>query len=331
MKVIIDQAIPYIKHTLEQYAEVEYLAATMITPAAISDADALIIRTRTKCNKELLEGSKVSFIATATIGLDHIDLDYCQQRGIKVCSAPGCNARGVLQWITAALHHITRINNRSPRDYTLGIVGVGNVGSLVSNYSRHWGFRVLECDPPRQMREGGEFYDIDEIIRECDIITLHTPLDNTTRHLINQTRIKDMRPEAIVINASRGGVVDNMAMAQSSHRYIFDVWENEPHIETEVLNKALLATPHIAGYSIQGKANATAMSIRALAAHFDLPLKTWYPNEVTPTTPRLISWKEVSTSIDSYFDIITESDTLRSAPDSFELLRNNYTFREEYF
>lgn len=331
MRVVIDTAIPYIKGILEPYSEVIYLPAKEITADVVRNADALIIRTRTKCDRSLLDGSAVKFIATATIGTDHIDQDYCATHNIKVCSAPGCNARGVLQWASATLHHITTSDKRQPESYTLGVVGVGNVGSLVSEYAHRWGFRVMECDPPREAREGGEFYTIDEIAKVCDIITLHTPLDNTTYHLVNNELISKMRPDAIIINASRGEVVDNRAVAESGHQYIFDVWESEPNIEQRILKGATLATPHIAGYSVQGKANATAMVVNALSRHFDLPLNNWYPEGVKRTTPRPISWSELCDTITRYCDIEKESLLLKNSPQDFEHMRNSYNYREEYF
>ena len=331
MKVVIDRAIPYIEGIIERYAEVSYLPSEEITAASVHNADALIIRTRTKCNKTLLENSSVRFIATATIGTDHIDMEYCKNRGIEIYSAQGCNARGVLQWVSAALRHIAMHDNRCPKDYTLGVVGVGNVGSLVSQYARHWGFRVMECDPPRQEREGGEFYSIEDIARNCDIITLHTPLDTTTKHLINNNLIYSMRPDATIINASRGGVVDNRAVLNSGHRYIFDVWEDEPNIPLEILNNATLATPHIAGYSAQGKANATAAVVAAAAQHFALPLEGWYPSQVKPALRQPISWNEMCQSIVQYCNLEAQSAELKSRPEAFESLRNNYSYREEYF
>lgn len=331
MKVVIDSAIPYIRGILEPFAETIYLEGGKFTQEAVANADALIIRTRTQITESILSESRVGFVATATIGKDHIDEEYCQQRGITVSSAPGCNARGVLQWVAGVLHYITTTEHRSPKSYTLGVVGVGNVGSLVANYARHWGFKVMECDPPRQEREGGNFCSIDDIVHNADIITLHTPLDNSTRHLINNDTLAMMRPETIVVNASRGAVVDNCAVLKSGHRYIYDVWEGEPNIKDEILEGAMLSTPHIAGYSIQGKANATAMCVRALATHFNLPLKEWYPEEITPISPRLISWEELCNTITDHFDITQESKALRSNPTQFEALRNNYAFREEYF
>lgn len=331
MKVIIDSAIPYIRGVVEPYAEVVYCSGASIDSALVRDADALIVRTRTKCCRELLEGSSVRFIATATIGRDHIDERYCHEAGIEVASAAGCNARGVLQWVAATLKHIVSSDNKRPEEYTLGVVGVGNVGCLVVEHARHWGFKVLMCDPPRHEREGGEFYPIDDIVRQADIITLHTPLDVTTHHLINAERIALMRPNAVIVNASRGAVVDNRAVSVSGHRYAFDVWEDEPYLNEDILRGAMLATPHIAGYSQQGKANATTMSINALAQHFGLPLETWRPAEVAPTTPRLLSWEDMCATIERYCDIVSETETLKRSPKHFESLRNDYRYREEYF
>ena len=331
MKVIIDSAIPFIHGVLEPWAEVVYCSGAAINREVVRDANALIVRTRTRCNHELLDGSNVRFIATATIGRDHIDENYCREAGIEVASAAGCNARGVLQWVATALKHIVSNDGKQPEDYTLGVVGVGNVGSLVVEYARHWGFKVLMCDPPRLEREGGNFRPIEDIVRNADIITLHTPLDASTHHLINERTIAMMRPNATIINASRGGVVDNLAVANSSHRYAFDVWEDEPSLNASVLGGAMLATPHIAGYSEQGKANATAMSVNALSRFFNLPLTDWRPAEVTPTTPRLISWEEMCSTIDDYCPILEETRILKSSPELFESLRNNYNYRLEYF
>ena len=331
MRVIIDKAIPYIKGILEPYAEVAYCDGREIDAERIKLCDAMIIRTRTHCNRELLEGSNIRFIATATIGTDHIDEEYCHKAGITVARAAGCNARGVLQWVAAALRHISLMDNKQPSGYTLGVVGVGNVGRNVAHYARHWGFRVMECDPPRQMREGGEFYSIAEIAEQCDIITLHTPLNSDTRHMVNSELIGRMRPNATIINASRGAVADNRAVKESGHRYIFDVWEGEPSLDADILQSAELATPHIAGYSKQGKANATAMVISQFADFFELPIKGWYPPEVTPVVPRDIEWQEMVDSIEQYCPIIAQTEHLKSNPTTFESQRNNYDYREEYF
>ena len=331
MKAIIDKAIPYIQGVLEPYAEVVYRDGREFTPEDVRDADMLIIRTRTRCNEALLASSSVKLIATATIGFDHIDLDYCARRGIKVTTAQGCNAAGVLQWVAAALAQLSKREGWTPEERTLGIVGVGNVGRLVEEYARAWGFNILRCDPPRQEREGGDFRPMEEVVAGSDIVTFHTPLDSTTYHLINDRTLSLMRADATLINASRGEVAATEALLKASQTLLLDVWEQEPAINTALLEKALVTTPHIAGYSSQGKANATAAVIAAAAEHFSLPLKGWYPPQVQPATRRQISWEEMCQSIDNYCNLMKQSQWLKSRPEEFESLRNNYSYREEYF
>ena len=331
MRILVDSAIPFIEGVLEPFAEVKYIDGKAFTKEAVASADALIIRTRTHCNRSLLEGSKVQFIATATIGFDHIDLDYCQAHNISVSTSAGCNARGVLQWVAAALAMLARKESFAPKERTLGIVGVGNVGQLVKEYAEAWGFRTLCSDPPRQKREQLDFVSLEEVLRGSDIVTLHTPLDSTTRHLINSENISLLRSGAALINASRGECVATEVTKRNDLTYITDVWENEPEIDREYLAKSIVATPHIAGYTAQGKANATALAVQALARHFDLPLKEWQPTEVATIAPRAISWEEMCATIERYCDLAAESKTLQNSPEQFESLRNDYHYREEYF
>ena len=331
MRVLIDSAIPFLRGVLEPFAEVEYLEGNAFTKERVAEAEALIVRTRTRCNSTLLEGSKVQFIATATIGYDHIDLDYCREHNIAVSTSAGCNARGVLQWVSAALALLAKRDNFAPSERTLGIVGVGNVGSIVKEYAELWGFRTICSDPPRQEREGLDFVSLEEVLRQADIVTLHTPLDASTHHLINKHNISLLRPNAILINASRGECLATEATKREDITYMVDVWEHEPNIDLDLLAKSLVATPHIAGYSAQGKANASAMAVQALAQHFDLPLEEWRPTEVATVTPQLISWQDMCNTIEQYCNLTTESDALRNNPNRFESLRNNYNYREEYF
>ena len=331
MRVLVDRAIPFLQGVLEPYAEVEYLDGNAFTKERVAEAEALIIRTRTRCDKALLEGTKVQFIATATIGFDHIDLDYCRSHNISVSTSAGCNARGVLQWVSAALALLAREGNFAPTERTLGIVGVGNVGSLIKQYAEHWGFRTICCDPPRQEREGLDFVSLDEVLRQADIVTLHTPLDATTLHLVNESNISLMRHNAVLINASRGEVADTQALLDAPQTLLLDVWEREPAIDKNLLQKALVTTPHIAGYSAQGKANASAAVVRAVAERFSLPLTQWYPEQVQPTKRQPIDWQSMCESIRSYCDLTEESLRLKSGVEDFEALRNNYNYREEYF
>ncbi len=331
MKVVIDRAIPYIEGVLEPYAEVVYCLGGKISADMVRDADALIIRTRTKCNSALLEGSKVKHIATATIGFDHIDLDYCRQQGIRVTTAAGCNARAVLQWMAGVLVHLSQSQGWSPADKKIGVVGVGNVGRLIAEYCQAWGFEVLCCDPPRAQREGiEEFKSLEELASQVDILTLHTPLNSTTHHFVD-SRILDMMPKgAILINASRGEVLDSVSLKSSHVNYVLDVWENEPHIDETLLERSLLATHHIAGYSKQGKANGTAIVVRDIAESFSLPIIDWYP-EVERIESRPIEWEQLKEEIGRYVDIVAESENLKSRISEFEQLRNNYNYRDEFF
>ncbi len=331
IKVVADSAIPFLKEALEGRVELVCAPGVEIDKSMLSSADALIVRTRTRCDRALLEESSIGLLSTATIGFDHIDIDYCHSQGIEVTTAAGCNARGVLQWVAAALVSLLRRVGSRPEELTLGVVGVGHVGSLVKEYAEMWGFRVLCCDPPRQAREGGDFVTLEQIARQCDIITFHTPFDETTYHLCNADILAMTRPESIIINTSRGAVVDNLALLKSGRRCALDVWEWEPRVSRELLERAELATPHIAGYSLQGKANATSIVVEALNRKFRLNLGGWYPPSVRRSNPMPISWEELSQTIFGYFDIEAQSMALKSAPEHFEHMRDRYSYREEYF
>ena len=331
MKIVVDRAIPFLQGVLEPHAEVVYAAGSDIGPATVRDADALIIRTRTRCDARLLAGSRVQFIATATIGYDHIDTAWCAAHGIAWATAVGCNARGVLQWVAAGLVWLAQREGWHPSERTLGVVGVGHVGSLVAEYAADWGFRVLCCDPPREAREHLGFLALDEVAEAADLLTFHTPLDASTRHLADARLLQRMPPGAVLINASRGEVADTRALLTGGHPCLLDVWEGEPCPDRRLLDAALLATPHVAGYSRQGKANATALAVAALERHFGWPVSGWYPPEVVPSQPRKIGWEELCRTIGGYCAIEAESRQLKSAPEAFESLRNGYAYREEYF
>ena len=212
-----------------------------------------------------------------------------------------------MQWIAAVLHHLSQRDGWHPAEKTLGVVGAGHVGELVRRYAASWGFRVLTCDPPRAVREGGgDFVPLEEVARHCDLVTFHTPLDATTRRMADEALLRRLKPKAVVINSSRGEVVDGDALLRSGRPYVLD------------------------GYSAQGKANATAMAVGAVARRFALPLEGWYP-AVAPSHPRPIGWDELAATIGARYDIAAESDTLKRHPERFEALRNGYSYREEYF
>ena len=215
MKIIIDNKIPYIKEAVQTIAdEIIYAPGKDFTPELVQDADALIIRTRTHCNQELLEGSRVKFIATATIGFDHIDTEYCKRAGIEWTNASGCNSASVAQYIQSSLLIWKSLRNKKLDELTIGIVGVGNVGSKVAKVAEDFGIRVLLNDLPREEKEGKEsFTSLNKIAEECDIITFHVPLYKEgkykTFHLADEDFFNSLKRKPVIINTSRGEVIDN--------------------------------------------------------------------------------------------------------------------------
>ncbi len=304
MRVLIDKYIPFLQGIVDRFAEVLYLEPEDFTSAVVHDSDALIIRTRTTCNAALLAGSRVQFIATATIGTDHIDLNYCRTHNISVVSCPGCNAKAVCEYVMEAVREIDY-----SRPISLGIVGAGHVGGKLAKMAMDNNFHVVINDPPRHLN--GD-------VTACDIITFHTPLthdgDHPTYHLCDAKFLSCCKPGALIINAARGGVVDEHALLASGHPFIIDTWEDEPNINPEVLNRSLLASMHIAGYSILGKRNASQMSLDALCKHFALPALS-LADEQLPQGDNAPGW------------LRRISDQLKAAPGQFEQLRKNYKLR----
>lgn len=331
IRLIIEKNIPYVAGLLDPYATVRYLAPEEITAKACRDCDGLVIRTRTRCNAELLAKSDVKLIATATIGTDHIDADYCASRSITVVNAPGCNAPAVAQYVFAT---ILELINRPLTRYTLGIVGVGHVGSIVERWAKAFGMRVLLCDPPRQEAEGGEqWVDFDTVAREADIITFHTPLTrdggHPTYHMADAAFFARCRRAPIIINSARGPVFDTRAVVEARRAglvggLVIDCWENEPAIDRELLELADIATPHIAGYSREGKVRASQVAMDAVTTFFMTPRVTLH--EPLPPAPA----QTVSiAAIRSTYDPQVDNQALKADPTAFEALRNHYNLRPE--
>ena len=217
MKIVIDDKIPYIKGAFEPFAEVVYLPGNKTGPEDIKDADALITRTRTKCNEYLLKDSQVKFIATATIGYDHIDTGYCHKAGIKWTNAPGCNAESVNQYIASALFSWSKRKNIDLKDKVIGVTGVGHVGSKVARLCETIGMKVLLNDPPRERSEGSKkFVDLNRICKEADIITLHVPLNTSgpdaTLHMVDESFLYNLKKKPLIINSCRGEVFDTKSV-----------------------------------------------------------------------------------------------------------------------
>lgn len=337
IKVVVEDKIPFVRGVLEPVAEVRYLPAEQINASAVRDADALVTRTRTVCDETLLSGSPVQFIATATIGTDHIDVPWCEANGIAVKNAPGCNAPAVAQYVMASILQFFP----NPEGLTIGVVGAGHVGSITAQWAQSLGMQVMLCDPPRERAEGGGGWKThEEILREADVITYHVPLikigKDATWHLFNEACIDLVGPSMpLIINAARGPVTSTEALVRlksdgRTRGLAIDCWEGEPAVNLELLGNADIATPHIAGYSLEGKIRATAMAVDALCSHFGLILP-----DLPVTLPKGIPFPGpvpetvTAPSIRSSYDIAEDTRRFKLHPEKFENLRNNYEFRRE--
>jgi len=348
MKIIIDNKIPYIKGALEPFAEVVYLPGSATTREMARDADALVTRTRTLCNRELLEGSKVRFIATATIGFDHIDTQFCKSAGIAWANAPGCNAESVNQYMASALVSWSIQRGVALKNKTIGIVGVGQVGSRVAKTCEILGMTVLLNDPPRERAEDSEaFASLKSIREQADIISFHVPLNmdgiDRTFHMVDGPFLQSLAKRPLIINTCRGEVFESAAVRRAMETgeisgMIIDCWENEPGLDLDLLDLADYGTPHIAGYSKDGKANGTRASVRAISKFFGLGIDDWEPSGVAmPADPVIkLDGKDqhedllLAKVILSTYDIKNDDQALRDNPGRFEQLRGDYPLRREF-
>ncbi len=351
MKIVIDDKIPYIREAVEALGvQAVYLPGAEISPEDVSDADALIVRTRTRCDESLLKGSKVSFVGTATIGFDHIDVDYLERAGIRWTNCPGCNAASVAQYLRSSLLLLEHDFGLTLSAATIGIVGCGHVGSRVQAVCESLGMRVMVCDPPLKKEQSCTLADI---AAEADVITFHVPMerggDHPTWHMADEAFFSMLRRSPFIINTSRGGVVDNGALLAAIkegqvRQAVIDVWEGEPDINPELLQRAYIATPHIAGYSADGKVNANNMVLEALCRHFALA-----PHEriVPPSLPRGAVYgydpanpdPSIIERLNTYpidmqrqlllYNPLEDTRRLREHPEDFEHQRGNYPLRRE--
>lgn len=368
LHLVIDAQIPFMKGFAEKLGKVDYIPGSEIKAEDVRNADVLIVRTRTHCNRELLEGSQVKFIATATIGFDHIDTEYLKQVGIAWTNCPGCNASSVAQYVECSLLQLDahgcwdeesdsciqplqqKISKPVDRSVfsrlTLGIIGVGHVGTQVERMAERLGFkRILLCDPPRSLKEHDtdSFCSLEYLARESDVITFHTPLTQpplpfATYHMADKAFLSKLKPTAVLINSSRGEVVCNQALSQALKEQrlkaaVIDTWENEPRIDAELLHRAYIATPHIAGYSADGKANGSRMSLQAVARFFGMDEHLFD----TLQAPALPEGYEYNTALSNgkwipelaNYDPSRDTLDLLAHPEHFEKLRGNYPLRRE--
>ena len=276
MLIVADENIPLLDAFFQGFGEIRRVPGRSLDRATVEQADVLLVRSVTNVNRALLEGSKVRFVGTCTIGTDHLDLDYFQQAGIQWSSAPGCNARGVVDYVLGSLQTLAEIEGADLNQRTYGIVGAGEVGGRLVKVLKGLGWNVLVCDPPRQIAEGGDYVSLAQIIEQCDVISLHTPLtksgNGSTWHLLDRQRLEQLKPGTWLINASRGPVVDNAALREvllerEDLQAVLDVWEGEPEVDVDLADLCVLATPHIAGYSLEGRQRGTAQIYQAFCAY----------------------------------------------------------------
>ena len=340
--LIIDRNIPYLQGVLEPFARVEY--ADFFTNESVKNADGLLIRTRTHINESLLANSNVKFIASATIGFDHIDLNFCKKNGIAVFNAPGCNAGSVQQYIASVLMNLLKKDQKFG-EITLGIVGIGHTGSKLKQFAEAIGMKVLLNDPPRQRKEGSDqFVGLEKLLAESDIISFHVPLtregEDATFHLLSEQNSVLIKPGTAILNASRGDVCDESSLKKlistRNCEVVLDVWHNEPRIDHELLEIVAIATPHIAGYSADGKANASRMIAGSTAEFFGFNSDSFSFSKIPE--PEIITIIPVNRTFEgiisecvlSTYNVLKDSERLKTDRRSFEHLRNSYPLRREF-
>lgn len=271
MKLVVDDKIPHIQAFFDRCDVITALPGEAITTRDLKDADALIVRTITPVNENLLANTSVKFVGTASTGVDHIDIDYLKKNNIVFANAAGANASAVADYVAACMN-VLQQQNKLQKNAVVGVIGCGRIGRLVAKHAKQRGFRVICYDPLLTEKPAFRLVSFDTLIAKSDMITLHVPLTTVglypTFHMINEKTMRAMKPGVILINTSRGSVIDQRALLiDKTSTFCLDVWENEPAISLRVLNKAFIATPHIAGYSVEAKFRATEM-LYEQAAHF---------------------------------------------------------------
>lgn len=353
MRIVADENIPLLDEFFAGFAEITRLPGRGIDATAVADADLLLVRSVTNVDRTLLHGSAVKFVGTCTIGTDHLDLDYFQQAGISWASAPGCNARGVVDYVLGSLLVLAEQQGVDLASRTYGVIGAGQVGSRLVKVMRGLGWRVLVCDPPRQALEGGDFVSLQQVLDECDVLSVHTPLqklgEHPTYHVFDAQRLAALKPGSWLINASRGAVVDNRALRdllsqRSDLHAVLDVWEDEPQVDVALAALCRIATPHIAGYSLDGKLRGTAQVYQALCQHLKVAgaielsqlMPTAWLNSLTIDAGADPAWALASICRAVYDPRRDDADFRRSLQGddisrrtAFDTLRKHYPMRRE--
>jgi len=349
VKILVDENMPYARDLFSRLGEVKAVPGRPIPVAELADADALMVRSVTKVNEGLLQGTGIKFVGTATAGTDHVDEAFLRQAGIAFSAAPGCNAIAVVEYVFSSLLMLAERDGFALQDRTVGIVGVGNVGGRLQARLEAFGVRTLLCDPPRADRgDDGDFRSLDELVREADVLTFHTPLFKDgpykTLHLADDALLSRLKPGTILINACRGPVVDNAALLQrlqagQALSVVLDVWEPEPDLNVDLLNLVDIGTAHIAGYTLEGKARGTTQVFEAfsdfLGKRQQVALDTLLP---APEFGRItlhgaLDQSTLKRLVHLVYDVRRDDALLRKVagtPGEFDKLRKNYLERREW-
>lgn len=337
MKIVADENIPLVKEAFGDFGTVHTVHGRQITHELLKDASILLVRSITQVSKELIEGTPIKFVATATIGIDHVDTEYLQENNIGFAYAPGSNADSVADYITSAIVLLTHKTGKRRENITVGIIGVGNVGGRVAKRLMAMGVNCLLNDPPKKRISGSDIYlPLDQVLEESDILTLHVPLstsgEDATYHLVNHEFLSKVKQGAILINTSRGKVIDEKVLRANRDRLnalALDVWENEPGINLETMKICDIATPHIAGYSFDGKLRGTQMIYDAASAYF-FRTRSWViPEEFTSEHAGNI---DVTESIDPIYDAVQNAYPIMKDDERFrEILKKPKEAQEAFF
>ena len=351
MILIADENIAFAKEAISGFGELKLLNGRSLTNNEVKDSEVLIVRSITKVNQELLKNTKILFVGTATIGTDHIDLDYLKSKKIAFADAKGCNADSVAEYVFTSLFNVASEEKISLREKTIGVVGIGNIGSRIVKLAESFGMKVLKNDPPLERKGiGANYVALDEILK-ADIITFHVPLNkegiDKTYHLIDNEKLKRIKSGTVIINTSRGPVIDNNALLKENEKknfnLIFDVWEDEPTINTKLLEKVKIGTPHISGYSFEGKVNGTKMIYDALCKHLKIK-PDWKPvlPKIEQSELRIPQGKTDEEKLyklfSSIYNLENDDKNLREIsrydndeqPKYFDRLRKEYPIRREF-
>lgn len=351
MKIIADENIPFVKECFSSAGDVATVHGRKITKDILQDADALLVRSITKVNKDILYGTNIKFVATATIGFEHIDIDYLKSKGIGFASAPGSNANSVAEYVTSALLNLAEKYHFDISNKSIGIVGAGNVGSRVEKKAKALGMKVVLNDPPLKRQTGDEKYRPLNEIFDCDIVTLHTPLTkggiDKTYHLADEKFFASLKDGAIFFNTCRGGVHDTAALKKAIatkklNACVLDVWEKEPDIDVELLDMVDFGTPHIAGYSYDGKVVGMIMIYEAFCRFFNIQSKHTAEDFLPPpNVPEIVIKNEKNPllfAVNTLYNISRDDANLRLMKNEpadkrgayFDSLRKNYPVRREF-